>query len=78
MSTYYQTMKLGLTRYIQKYTTKIGFILSNACMCKVRQKEVVGATCFKDTCPLLAIQSLAPRGIEGHRTSVLLWYDNQK
>jgi hypothetical protein len=42
-------------------------------MCKVRQKEVVGATCL-----LLAVQSPTPRCLDGHRTLMLLWYDNQK
>jgi hypothetical protein len=41
-------------------------------MCKVRQKEVVGATCFKDTCLLQAVQSPAPRGLEGLQTSMPL------
>jgi hypothetical protein len=35
-------------------------------MYKVKQKEVVGATCFKDTCLFLAVQSPTPRGLEGH------------
>jgi hypothetical protein len=33
-------------------------------MYKVRRKRVVGATCFKDTFLLVAIQSLAPEVLE--------------